>query len=90
MGEPRNYDPKEIIYRVGTFFLLVAIGLLVFFLLSESAEEPQFNYFCSSMALFIIGFMFRAQYKRAIMPSGRFSIIKRLFNRGGGDDEEDE
>lgn len=90
MGEPQNYDPKEIIYRVGTFFLLVGIGLLVFFLLSESAEEPQFNYFCSSIVLFILGFMFRAQYRKAIAPSGRFRILKNLFKRRGGDDEEDE
>ena len=83
MGEPANYNPKEFIYRVGTFFLLVGVGLLIFFMLSESAEQPQFNYFCWSMILLTIGFMFRAQYKRAVVSSGRFSILKRLFGRGG-------
>jgi len=84
MGEPANYNPKEFIYRVGTFFLLVGVGLLIFFMLSEAAEEPLFNYFCWSMVLLTIGFMFRAQYKRATVSSGRFSILKRLFGRGGG------
>ena len=84
MGDPQNYNPKEFIYRVGTFFLLVGVGLLIFFMLSEAAEQPQFNYFCGSMVLLIIGFMFRAQYKRAVAKSGRFSILKRLFGRGGG------
>jgi hypothetical protein len=84
MGDPQNYNPKEFIYRVGTFFLLVGVGLLIFFMLSEAAEQPQFNYFCGSMILLIIGFMFRAQYKRAVAKSGRFSIFKRLSGKGGG------
>ena len=88
MGEPESYNRKEFVYRVGTFFLLVGLGLLVFFMLSESAEQPQFNYFCGSLVLLIIGFIFRAQYRKAVVKSGRFSILKKLFNRGGGDEEE--
>jgi len=84
MGEPSNYNPKEFIYRVGTFFLLIGVGLLIFFMLSESAEQPQFNYFCWSMILLTLGFMFRAQYKKATVSSGRFSVLKRMFRRGGG------
>ena len=83
MGEPPNYNPKEFIYRVGTFFLLLGVGSLIFFMLSEAAEEPQFNYFCWSMILLTLGFMFRAQYKKATASSGRFSILKRIFRRGG-------
>jgi hypothetical protein len=78
MGEPQGYNYKELIYRVGTFFLLVGTGLLIFFMLSESAEKPMFNYFCWSMVLLIIGFMFRAQYKKSLPPSGRFSVLKKL------------
>jgi len=78
MGEPQGYNYKEIIYRVGTFFLLVGTGLLIFFMLSESADQPMFNYFCWSMVLLIVGFMFRAQYKKSITPSGRFSVLKRF------------
>jgi hypothetical protein len=89
MGEPQKYDPKEIIYRVGTFFLLVGLGLLVFFMLSEAAETPQFNYFCVSMVLLILGFMFRAQYRKQIASSGRFSLIRRIFGRRGGDKEDE-
>jgi len=88
MGEPESYNRKEFVYRVGTFFLLVGLGLLVFFMLSESAEQPQFNYFCGSMILLIVGFIFRAQYRKAVVKSGRFSILKKLFNRGVGDEEE--
>ena len=90
MGEPDNFNHKEFAYRVGTFFLLVGLGLLVFFMLSEAAEKPQFNYFCGSMILLIIGFMFRAQYRRAVASSGRFSLLKRIFSRRGRDEEENE
>ena len=78
MGEPQDYDPKEIIYRVGTFFLLVGLGLLVFFMMSEAAGQPTFSYFCWSIVLLVVGFLFRAQYKKAVKSSGRFSILKRL------------
>ena len=78
MGEP-GYNRKEIIYRIGTFFLLVGLGLLAFFMLSEAAKQPTFSYFCWSMILLIIGFVFRAQYKRpGLPPSGRFSILNKL------------
>lgn len=81
MGAPQDYNRKEFVYRVGTFFLLVGVGLLVFFLFSEAAKQPTFSYFCWSMVLLILGFLFRAQYKKAIPSSGRFSILKRLKSK---------
>lgn len=85
MGQQQGYDPKEIIYRLGTFFLLVGIGLFVFFLLSESAGTPTFSYFCWSMILITLAFIFRARYKRSIQPTGRFNIIKRLMPKSKED-----
>jgi positive regulator of sigma E activity len=85
MGEQPEYDPKEIIFRLGTFFLLVGIGLFVFFLLSDSAGNPTFSYFCWGMILITLAFIFRARYKRSIQPTGRFSIIKRLMPKSKED-----
>jgi len=85
MGQPQNYDYREVIYRVGTFFLLVGIGLVVLFILSEAAQQTSFEYFCSGAAFLIIGFMFRAQYKRSIQPSGRFRLIKRFLPKSKED-----
>ena len=79
MGTPQGYDPKELTYRIGTFFLMVGIALLVFFVMSEAAQAPTFNLFCSGAILLIIGIMFRAQYRKAIKPSGRFNLLKRLM-----------
>ena len=79
MGQqPEGYDYSEIIYRVGTFFLLVGTGILVLFILSEAARQTMFSYFCWSTILLVIGFAFRARYKKSLPPSGRFSILKRL------------
>jgi len=81
MGDP-GYNRKEFLYRIGTYFLLVGLGLLVFFMLSEAAKQPTFSYFCWSMILLILGVVFRAQYKKpGPPPSGRFSVFKR-FKRG--------
>ena len=78
MGEPQGYDPKEMIYRVGTFFLLVGIGLMVFFILSESGGQPVLGYFCWGTIILVLAFLFRAQYKKSYKPSGRFSVLQKL------------
>ena len=72
-------DPKEIVYRIGTFFLLVGIGLIAFFMLSEAARQVSFNYLCWGLILLIVGFIFRGQYKKSVTPSGRFGLVRRLM-----------
>ena len=79
MGAPQGYDPKELTYRIGTFFLMVGIGLLVFFVLSEAAKNPTFQYFCWGTILLVVGLLARAQYRKSVKPSGRFSLLKRLI-----------
>ncbi len=79
MGEPEQYTRKELVYRIGTFFLMLAVGFLVFFLLSDSTGAPSLNYFCWGMVLAVIGFVFRAQYKKPSPASGRFGWVKRLL-----------
>ncbi len=85
MGEPQ-YDRKELIARIGTFFLLVGIGLLVFFFLSEAAKKVAFDYFCWGLVLLIIGFVFRGQFKKATPASGRFSLVKSLMPKSKKED----
>ena len=79
MGSPQGFDRKEILHRIGTFFIIVGVGLLVFFLLSEAARQVAFEYFCWSVFLLVVGFLFRGQFKRSVKPSGRFSIVKKLI-----------
>ena len=79
MSSPEGPDSKEIIYRIGTFFLLVGIGLIVFFLLSEAAQQVSFDYLCWGLVILILGFIFRAQYRKSVTPSGRFSLVQKLM-----------
>ncbi len=75
--QPNSYT--EFIYRVGTFFIMIGIVLVILFVLSDAAQQTMFRYFCWGVALLFVGFAFRAQYKKsAPPPSGRFSIFKRL------------
>ena len=79
MSAPQGFDRKELLHRIGTFFIILGIGLLAFFLLSEAARQVAFEYFCWSVLLLVLGFMFRGQFKRSVTPSGRFSLVKRLM-----------
>ena len=76
---------KEFIARIGTFFVLVGVGMMVFFILSEAAKVPTLSYFCWGTVLLTFGFIFRGQFKKSAgPPHGRFSIfgkIKGAFKR---------
>lgn len=85
MGPPDGYNPKEIIHRIGTFFILVAIVLIVFFVMSESVAQATFEYFCWGILLLVVGLFFRGQLKRTTAPSGRFSIVRRLMPKAKKD-----
>jgi hypothetical protein len=79
MSSPQGFNRKELVHRIGTFFLLLGLGLLAFFLLSEAARQVAFEYFCWSVFLLVLGFLFRGQFKRSVTPSGRFGIVKKLI-----------
>jgi hypothetical protein len=53
--------------------------LMIFFMLSDAADDPRLSFFCWGTILLSLGFIFRAQFKRpAGPPSGRFSVLQRL------------
>ena len=78
MGEPESFNRSEVISRIGTFFLIVGIGLFLLFLLSESTGNTTFEYFCGSTLLVTLGFIFRSRFKKSGPASGRFGVFKRF------------
>jgi hypothetical protein len=79
MGASPPPDRREFVSRVGTFFVLVGIGLMVFFMLSDAASDPRLSYFCWGTVLLSLGIMFQARFKRpAGPPTGRFGVLQRL------------
>ena len=79
------YSYRELIYRVGTFFLMIGIGLFLLFVLSESANSAIFSYFCWGLVLFIIGIVFRTQYKKSFPPNERFNLVRKLIPKSKRD-----
>lgn len=78
MGTPEGSNRKELIARIGTFFLLLGVGLIIFFVLSEAADAVNFGYFCWGIIVLIFGFVFRGQFKRAGPSSGRFGWVRKF------------
>ena len=64
------------VVRMGTFFLVMGGGVFVLFVISDLAEEVDFDYLFISVLLFFIGWYFRRG--KAPPPSaGRFSMINK-------------
>ena len=64
------------VVRMGTFFLVMAGGVFVLFVISDLAEQVDFDYLFISVLLFFIGWYFRRG--KAPPPSaGRFSMINK-------------
>lgn len=73
---------SDFVGRVGIFFYLMAIGLMVLFFASDASSahsadiKTDYNLFFISLILFVVGFIFR---KRADPPpaADRFRLIRR-------------
>lgn len=87
-----NDDPFEV--RVGTFFVVMGMGIFLLFVLSDIANKVDFDYFFLAMILLAIGYYMR-RTKAPPPPSGRFSWFKgywgktRWGKKGGGDEGKD-
>jgi hypothetical protein len=73
-------EEDPLIVRVGTFFIVIGIGMFILFVASDLAEKPEFDYLFIAMVLFGIGWMFRR--RKAPPPSAdRFSYFRRMRTR---------
>lgn len=73
---------KDFIARVGTFFLLIGIGLIALFIASDASFEytgkrTEYGLLCIAMALFMVGFIFR-QTAAPPQAAERFKFIKKI------------
>ncbi|HEY3344957.1 MAG TPA: hypothetical protein VGJ97_08515 [Anaerolineaceae bacterium] len=69
--------------RIGCFFLLIATGLLVLFLASDSVHYPQFNYLVGGLFLGLLGWVLWRKGRTPPRKSSRFRIL-----RGRSEDDE--
>ena len=77
MGEEGPTPQEELVPRVGTFFVILGIFALIFFLASDFSKQPDFDWLFIGMVLLGIGFIFR---RRAAPPppAGRFGAIRKM------------
>jgi hypothetical protein len=77
MGEEGPTPQEELVPRVGTFFVILGIFALIFFLASDFAKQPDFDWLFIGMVLLGIGFIFR---RRAAPPpsAGRFGAVRKM------------
>jgi hypothetical protein len=71
---------KNLIARIGTFFILVGLALLVIFIGSIMSKEINGMYLLLSLSAIFIGFLFRRN--KPVNESGRFGTIRRATERG--------
>jgi len=67
---------NEFIIRIGTYFLLLATGLLILFIASDVSRMTNYDYLFWSIFLGVVGVMLRRR-RPPPPPSGRFSIFRR-------------
>jgi hypothetical protein len=77
MGEDGSTPPGEILPRVGTFFVVLGIFSLIFFLASDFSRQTDFDWLFGGMILLGLGFIFR---RRAAPPppAGRFGMVRKM------------
>jgi hypothetical protein len=68
-----NEDP--LIVRVGTFFMVIGGGAFLLFVMSDIAEQVDFDYLFIAMLFIGIGWTLRRR-KAPPPPAGRFSWVK--------------
>ena len=63
--------------RIGTFFIMIGVGLLALFIGSDMALKVNFWYFISSVACISLGAYLKIVSSREKGPSQRFESIRR-------------
>lgn len=74
--------------RIGTFFILLGLGLIGLFVLSDMAQTPTCGFFLSGVILLGLGIFLWVQHPRPpAQPSGRFRILRGRPRKEENDDE---
>lgn len=70
-------ENSELTPRIGTFFVVIGLGLEVIFVASDFAGQVKFDYFFLGLIAIGIGWLFRRK-KAPREPSGRFGWWRKM------------
>jgi membrane protein implicated in regulation of membrane protease activity len=79
---------NNILPRIGTFLIVIGVGLLILFIGSVFSSDFQLSLFLFSGLAFFLGTLLRKRAPRR--QSGRFGGINRLRGRKQKSDEDEE
>ena len=69
-------------HRLGNFFIIVGVALVVLFVISDLGDKPAFGYFFFGLVTVVLGVYLRWRSpNQPAAPAGRFTIIKRMRER---------
>jgi hypothetical protein len=71
---------NEFIIRIGTFLILIGIGLVILFAASEGSGHANFDYLFWAVLSLTVGILLRGR-KAPAPPSGRFGSLRKLRDR---------
>ncbi len=74
-------DREDYISRIGTFFLLVGVLLLIMFVASDAGEETYFRYFVFGSLATLIGIFFKRMTAKPPKPGARFAGIRGFMQK---------
>ncbi|HUH96183.1 MAG TPA: hypothetical protein VLZ89_02420 [Anaerolineales bacterium] len=82
---------NEFLIRLGNFFTVVGIALMIFFAISYLGNTPDFKYFFFSLISLFIGWQL-SKRKAPPPPSGRFATLRRMrenSKKGKGEEKKE-
>jgi hypothetical protein len=67
---------EEFVIRVGTFFIVIGVGIFILFIASDYAHQTDFDYLFWSIIIIAFGMLLRRR-RPPPPPSGRFSTWRK-------------
>ena len=78
----------ELKQRIGNFFILIGVLLLIFFFASNANSTPNFIFLLAGLGLIVLGLQMIRRPRSEPTESGRFRTVRRLFGQQYYEDEE--
>jgi|RifCSP13_1_1023834.scaffolds.fasta_scaffold216171_2 hypothetical protein len=72
---------RDLAGRIGSFVIVIGLGILLLFILSELADAPDFDYLFMATLVLGLGWMLRRQ-RLPVKSSGRFAWLRQRRSRG--------